>query len=98
MWFEGAVGARPNHEQQLLRELDERLEDLTAQLAFKNSAIGELRESLGRLGGSLGGGPASLGAHRGAGSGNRLGPSRVPFSSSSPSLAGRREPPLAPPA
>ena len=34
-----------------LRELEERLEDLTAQLEFKNSAIGELRESLGRMGG-----------------------------------------------
>ena len=50
-----------------LRELDERLEDLTAQLEFKNSAIGELRESLGRLGGKLGGGApqaddAALGA------------------------------------
>jgi len=37
------------------RELDERLEDLTAQLEFKNSAIGELRESLGRLGGRAAG-------------------------------------------
>lgn len=44
-----------------LRALEERLEDLTATLEFRNSAIGELRnslnrESIGQLGDGLGGG------------------------------------------
>lgn len=43
-----------------IREIDERLEDLTATIEYKDSAIGELRQSLRAMGG---GGEAGEGLH-----------------------------------